>query len=363
MLPGAGTPQTQVHGDTNMAGDKQPSLAPRGVTRAAPFTAQPPSPPPIHVPPVSSYGKGKLSIVPTFESIDPSQLTHEDLGIITQGKTQMAIDNNRVWLYESRRQAQPILDFLYLGPSSVARDRDFLQKEGITMLLAARDSRLAKARLMSAERVALELGLEVDYIDIRSRQELIQVFPVAVKKINEHLVRRYRSQAVHVAGADVSPTTQGQVPVVPESRMAINSAEFSTGKVLVFCETGNDRSAAVVAAYLLTMFNSDLVKTLQFINLQRFCVNFDDETKHLLRSYEDILSAQRAVNSSKAQADQAVAPTRPSVKRNISDTMAEDEDSPDPDPARDNFRLDRDRYIGRDPFAPFVDGDVPMDYA
>lgn len=292
--------------------------------------------------------------------MDSSQLTHEDLTIITQGKTQMANDSTYIWRYESRRQAQPVLDFLYLGPSSITRDRDFLQKEGITMLLAARDSRLAGARLMSAERTAHELGLAVDYIDVSSRQELIRAFPLAVKKINDHLIQRYRSQAVQVPEVidQVNPGLEGgQVPVVPESRMVINSANFSTGKVLVFCETGNDRSATVVAAYLMSMFNSDLVRTLQFINLQRFCVNFDDETKFLLRSYEDIIAAQRSVNGSMGQTGPAVT-TNPTAKRRIAESMDEDEDTQEPE--QSGFQFDTDRYIGRDPFAPFVDGDVSI---
>lgn len=306
-------------------------------------------------------GKADLSIVPTFENVDPSQLTNEDLGIITQGKTQMAADANHVWRYESRRAAQPVLDFLYLGPSSVAKDRDFLQREGITMLLAARDSRLAQARLMSAERVAQELGLAVDYIDVSSRQELIQAFPHAVRKINDHLLQRYRSQAVRPAGAGSGANLQpNQLPGVPESRMVINSAKFSTGKVLVFCETGNDRSAAIVAAYLLTMFNSDLVKTLQFITLQRFCANFDDETKYLLRSYEDIIAARRSVNEGMALAGGTGAggAGKPSAKRNISATMTDDDVTPGP--MQSNSQLDRDRYMDRDAFAPFLEGDTAM---
>jgi hypothetical protein len=337
-----------------MANDIRPGIAPHGVMRAAPFDSRAPSPPLIHIPVLRSDGKAELSIVPTFENVDSSQLTNADLGIITQGRTQMARDSVHVWRYESRREAQAVLDFLYLGPSSAIRDRAFLQREGITMLLAVRDARLAEAKLMSAERIGQELGLQVDYIDVSNRQELIRAFPHAVRKINDHLIQRYRSQAVQVA----ADQAQNQDSAVPQSRMVIDSAKFSSGKVLVFCETGNDRSAAIVAAYLMTMFNSDLVKTLQFVTIQRFCANFDEETKYLLKSYEDIITARRTVNSSMDQAGQFAIPIRSSAKRNISDALSDDGSSADL--VQGGFQLDRDRYTDRDPFAPFVDGDVPM---
>jgi hypothetical protein len=339
-----------------MSGERFPGLSSRGVTRAAPFDSRPPSPPYIHIPPIGQVGTvNSLSIVPTYENIDSQMLTKDDLNVITQGKIQMATYMSQDWRYESRRQAQPILDFLYLGPSSVAKDREFLQQEGITMLLAARDSRLANARLMSVERTAQELGLEADYIDVSDRQELIRAFPLAVKKINDHLIRQYRSQAVQVSPPEATGLSSNPVP---ENQMMINSANFRKGKVLVFCETGNDRSAAVVAAYMMTMFNSDLVKTLQFINLKRFCANFDDETKFLLRSYEDIVQARRAVNGNGYQMNSTITRSNPPAKRQISDTVDEEDDVTDV--SQTGIQLDKDRYMGRDPFAPFVDGDIPM---
>jgi serine/threonine/tyrosine-interacting protein len=71
------------------------------------------------------------------------------------------------------------------------------------------------------------------------------------------------------------------------------------GKALVFCESGNEKAAAVVAAYLMeTLADFDHVKAMQVCQAQRFCVNFDDTLKNMLRSYCDILQAQRSVASS-----------------------------------------------------------------
>ena len=323
----------------------QPVPISTGIAPAAPYVQRPPSPPYIHIPTIFSDGHNSMSIVPAFDNVETSSLTTDDLEVITQGRTQIAHDSAQTWKYESRRQAQAVLDFIYLGPSSVARDRAFLQREGITMLLAARDASMANIRLMSVERTAKELGLESAYIDVSGHQELIRAFPIAVSKINEHLLSVYRSQAIQSHHAKNR---------CAEGEMIIDSNNFRRGKVLVFCETGNDRSAAIVAAYIMTVFGMDMVKTLQFIGLQRFCTNFDEETKHWLKSYEDILEARRMVARGLEQAEArgpSPAPSRMPSKRGIDDTMDVDDDNQD----NSAFALDMDRYMDRPAFVPFVE--------
>ena len=325
---------------------EQPQSLARGVNAAAPYVARPPSPPYIHVPSVIQKGLSTVSIVPSLDNIDTCRLTQADLAIITQNKAQLAEDGFNTWRYESRRQAQAILDFLYLGPSSIAKNKEYLQKEGITMLLAARDSMMAQARLMRVEETAQDLGIAADYIDVSNRQELIRAFPIAVEKINAHLLEVYRGQAIQ--NAPVGNLQEGQI--------AIDSANFKRGKVLVFCETGNDRSATIVAAYIMATYGQELVKTVQFISMQRFCVNFDDQAKFLLQSYEDILKAERAVGRVMSQPGQnpltVAAPTK--AKRSIEETMDVDDDEPMA-PAGPVSYPDGDRYVGRNAFAPFVE--------
>jgi serine/threonine/tyrosine-interacting protein len=61
------------------------------------------------------------------------------------------------------------------------------------------------------------------------------------------------------------------------------------GKVLVFCESGNEKAAAVVAAYMMeTLDNFDYI-------------NFDDTVKNILRAQWDILLARRAVATSHSE--------------------------------------------------------------
>lgn len=331
-----------------------------GVSRAAAFTTRPPSPPYIHVPTAHDNAES-LQIVPSYDSVNIGNLSKEDIDIITGKRSQQAANRplNQAWVYEDRRKAQQILDFLYLGPLSVVRDREWLKKEGITMLLAARDATMAQARLMSLEKAADELGIEAAYVDVAGRQELIRSFPATVAKINDHLLRVYKRQAQQ----QVVTAADGQRQQVT----AIDPSTFRRGKVLVFCETGNERSAVVVAAYLMTMYGGDLVSVIQFISAQRFCTNFDEEAKLLLQSYGDILEAKRMT----VQDAQQNVPQKPaslqgditsssaavnlkSKKRGIEDTMDEDDNA--------DFSMDIGRYEDRAPFQPFVQnqGDSTM---
>ncbi|KAK4134727.1 phosphatases II, partial [Trichocladium antarcticum] len=257
-----------------------------------------------------------------------SHLTPADLAAITRGGApQSASDPTHTWRYESRRDAQPVLEYLYLGPTSVVRDRAFLARAGITMVLVARDARFAgvAARLTAGLRRAVDgLGVEVEAVDVADARALVAVFATAGGVVNGHLLGKERQGA--------------------------------RGRVLVCCETGNDRSAAIVAAYLMAMFGLDTVRAVQFMLLQRFCVTMGDDTKFALQAYGDILRARGDV----AAGDQGlqggggrngagVAGSR--TKRRIEETSGDaGEDQTDGMMGA----MDADRYVGRS-FAPFIE--------
>ncbi|KAI0022337.1 protein-tyrosine phosphatase-like protein [Xylariomycetidae sp. FL0641] len=311
---------------------------------AAPYSARPPSPPGIWIPvPKMALNDmhEPLKLLPTYENIDPATLSVDDLGIITQGgREQIASDAAISWVYEDRRKAQQILDFLYLGPSSVARDRTWLREEGITMLLAARDSRMAGMRLMAVDNVARELGIQAEHVDVSGHAELIHAFPSIVRLINNHMLDIYHRQALQ--NADVGAEA---------GSMAVDKSNFRRGKVLVLCETGNDRSAGVVIAYLMSLFGMNLVTACQFVHYKRFCVSLDEEMKQLLKSYEDILDAQRMVHQHQLRS----APQgNNKTKRLFEETKDQDEEMGDV-PGTDHS--DQDRFHGRAKFVPFVDSE------
>ncbi|CRG89659.1 hypothetical protein PISL3812_06698 [Talaromyces islandicus] len=179
------------------------------------------------------------------------------------------------WTYAMRREAQQILPFLYLGPSAMSKDQGFLRREGITLLLSIRDKRSGLARLMSGAKAAEDLGIQSDSIDIDGDSDLIAHFPQAIRRINHHLV----------AGP---PAQQGLPP-----------------KVLVFCEAGNERSASVVMAYLMVMFNLDMPTAMWTVQHRRFCVSVDESVQNLLLSFGTILEAKRQVTKARRTEDAA----------------------------------------------------------
>jgi serine/threonine/tyrosine-interacting protein len=280
-----------------------------------------PTPPRITVPP-PTYTTAIPGLVvggePT-DQIDLSFLRALDLEDIVQRNTLLE------WSYERRRQAQMIMPWLYLGPMVAARDKDFLAREGITMVLAIR---AREKSLTGALQAARDVCAEVATIEVPSFYELIGKFTEANRLINSHLARMHQH----------SLETTGR-PVL--------------AKVLVFCESGNEKSAAVVAAYLMDLLNDfDYVKAMQVCQAQRFCVNFDDTIKNILRSHWDLVQARRSVATSTAlqhnlrapNGSTAQPPIAPKQKRRIEHTC--DDDEMDMDDGLD--ASDALRFTGRD---------------
>lgn len=245
-----------------------------------------PTPPRIIVPPptltsdMPELSIGNASTSSSGHELDTSFLKGMSLENIVQNNTLLE------WTYERRRQAQMILPWLYLGPLTAAKDPTFLKKEAITMILAVRAQQVMNGTL----NIGRELNLEVNTIEAPSYYALVPQFSGASQLINQHVARVRHS-------------------------MIANGSEPGMGKVLVFCESGNERSAAVVAAYLMEMLEDfDYIKAMQVCQAQRFCVNFDDNIKTILRSHWDILSARRAVASSRSDSIHSTRPMAPHLQ-------------------------------------------------
>lgn len=234
------------------------------------YTLRLPTPPRVMVPPPAmavdmpalQIGSGTPGL--GGEQLDTSFLKQCDLEDIVRQNVAIA------WTYESRREAQMILPWLWLGPLSIARDRDFLKRNGFTMVLAVRPSANSMNGALNAGR---DVCLEVATIEALHPRELIGQFRRATWMINQHLAKVRQ----HTAATTGNP---------------------EMGRVLLFCESGNEKSAAVAAAYLMEMLEGfDHIHAMQVCQSQRFCVNFDDNLKGMLATYWDILQATRAVAS------------------------------------------------------------------
>jgi len=122
------------------------------------------------------------------------------------------------------------------------------------MLLVVRDTISAAQGLYNGKK-AEAAGIKSEFINVTDNQDLIRTFPTAIEKINQHLIEEFRKQG----GLD---KIRHHVPGKPST----------WGKVLVFCESGNERSPAVVAAYLMAAYQIDLIKAIQYVQQHRFCV-------------------------------------------------------------------------------------------
>lgn len=286
-----------------------------------------PTPPRIVVPPPTLTNEIPGLVVGTGATgdVNLSFMNELDLEDIISKNTLVE------WAYERRRQAQMILPWLYLGPMVAAKDKKFLEREGITMVLAVRAQPNSMMGALTASR---DVCAEVSTIEVPSFYELITRFAETTTMINAHIAR-FREHSLRKTG---QPTL---------------------GKALVFCESGNEKSAAVIAAYLMNMLTDfDHIKAMQVCQAQRFCVNFDDVLKNILQSYWDILQAQRSVTmSNTASSDtngrnglggNGVHPQPASItkhKRTIEHTRDDDDMDMDVDMESSDDAL---RFAGRD---------------
>ena len=190
------------------------------------------------------------------------------------------------------------------------------------MLLCVRDSKSALGNFLSGEKVAKQIGIEATHVDVTDTQHLTHRLRDAVMIINEHLISQYRKLRTG------------------------DHEENVWGKVLVFCESGNERSATVVAAYLMAMFEVDLVGAIQYVQAQRFCVAFDDGLKNLLMSFQQLVEAEKMTLRAGAQIQMQVNGVNAKRTRDdVDDDMDMDLDLAD----------DEARFGGRREFAPFRD--------
>lgn len=302
-----------------------PSDSPRSRRRAtAAYSRRPPSPPYITIPLTPRF-EGSLesyTIKPSDKNINAIQLTKDQYAVVTGGEPQPATDWVAGWSYEMRRTAQPVLDYLYLGPTSMVRDHSFHQKNNISMVAVVRDARMSGTPLLTVEKAAAACGFEQYYIDIENIYHLIKSLPEIIYNLNMHMIKMN----------DQSPPRRGHI--------------------LVTCDTGNDRSAAVVAAYVMAVFGAGMHKTLQFMNIQRFCTTFDEEIKRMLWTWEDILRASADVAANRVTLQAAAWTQKP--KRGVDDMMDVEMDTGD---GRVPVESDTERFVGRDTFVPFADSE------
>jgi hypothetical protein len=239
------------------------------------------------------------------------------------------------WKYGMRRDAQMVLPFLYLGPVSAVKNLEFLSSEGITLLFAVRSRHAAHARIVNGTKAAAELGIEADSVEIADHQELITAFPQIIRRINDHVC--------------LCTAHRGNLTLSGDARSDIKK------KVLVFCETGNERSASVIMAYLMAMLNLDAHTALSAVQVRRLCVDIEEPLKYMLASFESILNAKRDVTRAQHVMPQATLAVDNSSAFQTSQKRSIDAMQDDADTEPNSTEMDTERFSNRNPSAPFHD--------
>jgi serine/threonine/tyrosine-interacting protein len=286
---------------------------------------------PIPPPPLDfSHGEPCMTVKhSTSTDYDSNQFGNPDFirFLITDGSvtlTHRMLD----WKYGNRRGAQMVLPFLYVGPLSAVKDEHFMRETGFTLLVSVRNVSGGPTRSMDAGKLAANYGIHSYNLDIESPSDFIRKLPAAIKAVNDHL-----------------ESTGGE-----QVQDNIQSTSLN-GKVLVFCETGNERSAAFVAAYLMAVFNIDAITAIQTVQSQRFSTCVDDSIKNALNTFQLMLNATRDVGRANKIDNLA------SQKENLAPRSTFEVDSRRSKRSLDNFYDDDDDTMDMQNWASVQGGD------
>lgn len=177
--------------------------------------------------------------------------------------------NKYAWKYDSRHEAQAILPFLYLGPTSAARDASYITRNAISMVIAVRSAQSARTqpKLLDPSRFPACANLQTATFDVDSPFDVIQRIKPILKAMTDHLEAR-------------------------TANTTLSSLQDVGGKILIFCESGNDRSPVLVAAYLMLIYGITWHQSLNFIHAYRFSVSLGGNMNEMLKTLEGMLRAE-----------------------------------------------------------------------
>ncbi|KKF96229.1 putative coatomer subunit beta' [Ceratocystis platani] len=273
------------------------------VQQVAPYSRGAPSPPYINLSGIHRRQKDEeqleypvLYFAPHMLPIIGPDSLSEDLVAAAIGiKFTTEKQSSQEWRWNMRHEAQPITDSLLVGPSLVARSKDFLVDAGITMAITVIDPRLIPWQA-TMRKTVMDAGIEMHVIPAESATEILHSLGDTINMINQHLVSVF-CQRVRAAGFSVDDVVRDAAAAYssgdPKEICAMD-AQLATlrGKVLLTCESGNSRSVTVAVAYLMAITGEQMHVVVQFVCTQRFCSIFEEEHKRVLLTWNDILTAK-----------------------------------------------------------------------
>lgn len=196
-----------------------------------------------------------------------------------------------------------LLPNLWLGPLAAAKDAEFLRREKIGLVIGVRAAGRklpgAPTGPVGAEGMTLEeqaCAPRYVTVDVHSGPGLLSGIESAAEMIDRETLR-------NLNGGMADPLAMKHNVarlLLGLSDQSISAAETqSMSRTLLYCETGNERSAAVAVGYVMHIFDVDTVRAVQFVQSRRFCISFSEEVKGCLVTYEGVVRARRMVEAQK----------------------------------------------------------------
>lgn len=182
--------------------------------------------------------------------------------------------NDVEWVYEMRRVMQEILPRLFLGPYASGKRKEELRAHNITHIMIVRSA---------IERI------------------------IAAKYPDEF--------QYHIVEIPDIPTVS-LLPYLADCKKFIDEGR-ATGGVLVHCDSGISRSAAVTIAYVMQELKLTYDQAFQYVSDRRCCVHPNLGFMHQLSEYEHM---------SQMLGQQRVMPVNDRKRQLETDVMLDDED-------------------------------------
>jgi serine/threonine/tyrosine-interacting protein len=178
------------------------------------------------------------------------------------------------WNYDERSKAQDVIPWLFLGPSSAARDTNFVNDNQISCMVAIRSAQMIrnKPKFLHPASMPTSVGRQIATLDIDSPWEFIRNVRPVIKIVVDHM----------------EASCHGGIT---------NSVDDISARVLVYCENGNERSAVFVAALLMVLYGLESYTAIQLIQSRRFSIGLNESMKQMLSAFETILQAEMQVGA------------------------------------------------------------------
>ena len=228
----------------------------------------------------------------------------------------MPVISESGWDFKDRYKVQEITPILFLGPLTATKDPNFLDSANITFLLGIRDAYVASKYPSYLKPRATEVpgSCRLETFDVASPFDMVHNIRPVIRMLVDHVEASSQSHTNTTAGA-------------------------ISAKILVYCESGNDRSTVFVVAFLMVVYGLEFHQAMQLTQARRGSISVNEESRRMLSNFETILRAERQVFAAQqahdsnammrssrtpAAAHNGTIELRSSVKRGLS--VVEDED-------------------------------------